>query len=192
MTRCVILLLDPMNFDRNKGEKSFIEATWGGVRNAILGATLVIGFGVLVLVTSIFSVAHGSSSEVQPVDNPPVVTQKVEYYLPYPGILPDSPLYKLKAARDRIVLWFTFDEQKKAEKELLYANKRIGAAVALADGGKMELAISTATKAEKYLESAVIRVNKLLAAGVDAKSLQLELEKATAKHKEILQRFDSF
>ncbi len=171
-----------MNFGGNKGERMF----------SFLGATLVMGLGVLVLVMSIFSsVARGASGE-SVANTPPVVVSKIEYYLPYPGILPDSPIYKVKMVRDRVVLWLTFGEQKKAEKELLYANKRIGAAVALADGGKKELAVSTATKAEKYLESAMARVDKLLAAGVDAKSLKLELEKATVKHKEILQRFDSF
>ncbi len=165
-----------MNFGGNKGERMF----------SFLGATLVMGLGVLVLVMSIFSsVARGA-------DMPPVVVEKSDYYLPYPGILPDSPIYKFKMVRDRVALWLTFDELGKAKKELLYANKRIGAAVALADGGKKVLAVSTATKAEKYLESAMARVDKLLAAGVDAKSLKLELEKATVKHKEILQRFDSF
>ena len=74
------------------------------------------------------------------------VTVKVEYYLPYPGILPDSPLYKIKAIRDRVQLVLTFDEVQKAERELLYADKRVGAAWALADGGKADLAVSTATK----------------------------------------------
>jgi hypothetical protein len=111
---------------------------------------------------------------------------KVEYYLPYPGILPDNPLYKLKAIRDRLRLWFELDEEKKARLELLYANKRINAAVFLVDGGKGSLGVTTATKAEKYLEQAVERTLKLSKDGKDVKSLMTELMTACRKHAEIL------
>lgn len=108
------------------------------------------------------------------------------YYLPYPGLLPDSPLYKLKAIRDRVGLWVTMDKEMKARKELAYADKRINAAQALMDGGKSELAISTATKAEKYLESSINRVQDLTDKGKDVKSLVLLLTNASAKHEEII------
>lgn len=112
---------------------------------------------------------------------------KVMYYLPYPGILPDNPLYKLKAARDKVTLVFTFDGEKKARKELLFADKRINAAVFLTEGGKAELGVTTATKAEKYLEQAVSRATKMNKGGQDVKSLMLELQKATEKHTEVLE-----
>jgi hypothetical protein len=38
---------------------------------------------------------------------------KVAYQLPYPGILPDHPLYFLKALRDRLHLFFNRSLQKK-------------------------------------------------------------------------------
>lgn len=112
---------------------------------------------------------------------------KIEYYLPYPGILPDSPLYKIKAARDRILLILTLNEEKKARRELLFADKRINAAVFLTEGGKAELGVVTAVKAEKYLEQAVARAEKMHKGGQDVKSLMLELQKSVAKHTEILQ-----
>ncbi len=112
---------------------------------------------------------------------------KIEYYLPYPGILPDSPLYKIKAARDRILLILTLNEEKKARRELLFADKRINAAVFLTEGGKSELGVTTAVKAEKYLEQAVGRAEKMHKGGQDVKSLMLELQKSVAKHTEILE-----
>lgn len=112
--------------------------------------------------------------------------KKVDYYLPYPGILPDSPLYKIKALRDRIKLLITFDETEKARLELQYADKRINAAFALSEGNKRNLAMTTATKAEKYLEQSTNRVIKLIKMGRDEKSLLLSLDKAIMKHLEML------
>ncbi len=48
----------------------------------------------------------------------------IEYALPYPGLLPDSPLYILKAIRDRIIEVLISDTMKKANFELLAADKR--------------------------------------------------------------------
>jgi hypothetical protein len=98
----------------------------------------------------------------------------MEYYLPYPGILPDSPLYKIKALRDKIDLWFTFNPVEKATKELQYADKRINAAIFLMQGGKASLGVSTATKAEKYLESAAGLAVGEEKSGKDVKSLLLQ------------------
>lgn len=166
----------------------YLKQAWGNVRNAIIGCSAAVLFGIAVLLMSIYSVA--APARVYPAGE--VVTVRVQYYLPYPGMLPDSPLYKVKAARDRVMLWLTVNEEKKAKRELLYADKRIGAAAALLDGGKPDLAITTATKAEKYLESAVNRVKTLSSQGKDVKSVEMVLEKAIAKHREILESRPEF
>ena len=167
------------------GKGSFIDSAWGNLRNALIGCSAALLFGLAVLMMSILSVGKSAAAGVAVAAAKDPVTVKVEYYLPYPGMLPDSPLYKLKAIRDRLQLVLTFDEAQKAGKELLYADKRIGAAEALASGGKVDLAVSTATKAEKYLESAVNRVKKLSSSGRDMKSMMMTLEKAVAKHREV-------
>lgn len=174
------------------GKGSFIDSAWGNLRNALIGCSAALLFGLAVLLMSILSVGRSAAAEVAGLTVKEPVTVRVEYYLPYPGMLPDSPLYKIKAVRDRLQLVLTFDEIRKAERELLYADKRIGAAQALADGGKMDLAVSTATKAEKYLESAVNRVKKLSGSGRDVKSMIMTLEKAVAKHREILENRPEF
>lgn len=112
---------------------------------------------------------------------------KVDYYLPYPGVLPDSPLYKLKTIRDRVRLWATWDKQAKAKAQLLLADKRINAATVLAEGGKVSLGVSTATKGEKYLEESVNLAAEMVKEGKDVKSLLLTLGKATAKHSLVLE-----
>ena len=122
---------------------------------------------------------------------PPVVeavTEEIDYYLPYPGILPDHPLYWLKMARDRVFLWLTRDPTTKLERLLLYADKRIGAAEALIKGGKSDLGLSTASKAEKYLEQAVDQLEVVKNKDKDkAERLEELLGRATLKHKEVLE-----
>lgn len=172
----------------------FWKSTWGNrstdMRNAVIGCSAAVLFGLAVLLMSIFSVANPQSvypaEEVLAKVAGPVEV-RVEYYLPYPGILPDSSLYRVKALRDKVRLVLTFDQEAKAEKELLFADKRIGAAVALIEGGKVSLGVSTATKAEKYLESAVKRIIALQRDGRDVKSMLGTLTKATAKHVEVLE-----
>lgn len=112
--------------------------------------------------------------------------QKNDYFLAYPGILPDNILYSLKMVRDRIKLFFTIDPLRKVDVLLLYADKRIGAAKALMEKGKASLVITTATKAEKYLERAVNQERVARESGKDTSGQQDKLLKATFKHEEIL------
>lgn len=105
-----------------------------------------------------------------------------EYYLPYPGILPDHVLYPLKMIRDRIRLLMANSPSKRVELQLLYANKRIGAAQALVVGGKSELGVDTAVKAEGYLSQAIASADEL-----DQPSYWEELSLATIKHQHLLE-----
>lgn len=111
---------------------------------------------------------------------------KVDYYLPYPGILPDHPLYWLKMLRDRLILLLTAEPQAKLEKLMLYADKRLGAAKVLIEGGKVQLGITTATKGEKYLEQVVLEWQILKKANKTTLETKERLNKEFAKHKEIL------
>ena len=162
-------------------------------RSAVIASGAAVIFGVGVLILSILAVVNPTAvSPYEGASTAAVMVEKVQYYLPYPGLLPDSPLYKFKALRDKIGLWLTWDEKKKVEKELFLADKRINAAVALMAGGKASLAGSTATKAEKYLEQAVSGAQRLTNAGKDVKSLEMTLAKAIAKHREILESAPDF
>lgn len=109
-----------------------------------------------------------------------------DYYLPYPGILPDHPLYFLKMIRDRIWLILTTNPLKKAEVLLLFADKRIGAAAVLVEGNKVNLGLTTATKAEKYLERALEMEKKARDSGKDTRAFLEKLQQATSKHEELL------
>lgn len=106
--------------------------------------------------------------------------QKVDYYMAYPGILPDHFLYKIKMVRDRIKTYLTSNLQAKVSLFLLYSDKRIGAGKILIEGNKVPLGLSTILKGEKYLEQAVGIAEK-----IQDRELLDKLNKACQKHSEI-------
>jgi len=110
----------------------------------------------------------------------------VNYFLAYPGILPGNFLYPLKMVRDRIWLFLTPDPLQKAQTLLLFADKRLGAGKALVEKGKEDLGITTLSKAEKYLERALIQGKIAKQKGKETKSFFATLQKASKKHQEIL------
>lgn len=116
----------------------------------------------------------------------PAGSAEIEYTLPYPGILPGHPLYFLKMARDRVLGWFITDPLKKAEYNLLMADKRLNSGLFLLEKGQTTLAESTFSKGEKYLEKALDEAQKAKAAGHDTTALMSRLSLATLKHQEVL------
>lgn len=115
------------------------------------------------------------------------VVPKVEYHLAYPGILPDHKLYWLKMIRDRVWGWLITDAAKKAEFYLLMADKRIGAAEALLEGGKASLGEVTASKAGNYFLKAVDKLVEAKENGKDVESLEEKLMLANVKHQQVLE-----
>ncbi len=119
-----------------------------------------------------------------------VAQEKVLYNLPYPGILPDHPLYIVKIIRDRLLEFGTRDNLKKAELYLLNSDKRFAMAIALSKKGKEKQAIEVASKGEKYF----LKIPQLL---IDAKKQGSgsssefvdTLKLSNAKHKEVLETF---
>lgn len=158
----------------------------------LLLISVFLGCGFLVLGASVFTGVGNQdrdsskkilAAEISPSEEQPV-EEKVDYYLVYPGILPDHFLYPLKMVRDRIWLILTTGPKRKAEVMLLFADKRLGAGKALIEGGKEKLGITTLTKGEKYLEQAAGQ----LKLAKDKDTLLMEkLTKAAAKHEEVLQ-----
>ena len=145
----------------------------------LVASSAALVFGVAIVLMSLLSVSD--PAKVYP--SAPYV--QVDYFLPYPGLLPDSPFYKLKALRDKIILTFTRQGAEKVEMYLNLADKRLGAVVALSEGNQLSLAVSTLTKAEKYLLQSVEETILLQKQGKDVKSLLLTLTKATRKHLEV-------
>ena len=132
-----------------------------------------------------FSDAVGLSATKQVLAFDQVKRKNIDYTLAYPGrILPDSPLWQVKALRDW--LWFsvTFNVSRKAELALLFADKRLVGSATLFERKKYELAFSTLTKAEKYLEEAARISEENRKKGIDTSGFDSKLANASLKHRE--------
>jgi hypothetical protein len=113
-------------------------------------------------------------------------TPEINYELPYPGLLPDSPLYFFRAIRDRIVGLLISDPLKKAEFDLLQADKRLNAGIYLFNKGKTSLAFSTVSKAENYFLQALDKVEEAKKQGENINDLKGKLKNAVEKHEQEL------
>lgn len=115
-------------------------------------------------------------------------TQYEDYVLPYPGLLPDSPLYLLKTARDRLISILISDVKKKAEFNLLQADKRLQAGVMLIqkDKTKYDLAQTTISKGQNYFEEALDKVKEAEKQKKELGDLKSKLRKAAKKHHAVL------
>ncbi len=107
----------------------------------------------------------------------------IKYFFPYPGkILPDNSIYFLKALRDKAWLFLNTNPNKKAEILLLFSDKRLASSRILFEKGKPNIAFSTLSKAEKYLEQAAFQNEKNRENGIDTSSFDLKLATASLKH----------
>ncbi len=77
-----------------------------------------------------------------------------------PPILPDHPLYVLGMVSDRLDLWLASPEERFMLK-LEYADVRLATSQALVERGRPGMAITTLTKAEKYIISAAEEIQNL-------------------------------
>lgn len=112
--------------------------------------------------------------------------EKVNYELPYPGLLPDNPLYFLRVIRDRVVSFLISDSLKKAEFNLLQSDKRLNAGVYLFNKGKIDLAISTISKAENYFEKSLQKIKEARRQGMETTGITNKLIDSSKKHQEVL------
>lgn len=159
------------------------------IRRFLFAVALLV-FASGILITSILRTASPSYAFSQgstPTASPTVTSGGVDYYLAYPGILPDHFLWPIKTARDNVWLFLTTDPLKKAELFLLLSDKRIGAAQVLIDGGKSELAVSSAFQAEKYLQEAFSQEELARNKGMEVSGFLDRLALASLKHREKLE-----
>jgi len=139
--------------------------------------TIILVTKILILVAILVFIFFTGNSLAQS-------SPSVKYDLPYPGILPDHPLYKLKVLRDKIATFLISDPTKKAQYHLLLADKRLVMARMLVDKDMIELAKETALKGENEYTLLVFMykdINKK-----PSKPLFNKLEKAAMKHQELL------
>lgn len=137
---------------------------------------------VIVLISLLFP-ALSHAQETTPTPSP------VEYTLPYPGLLPDNPLYFLRAIRDTMQSFLASNPLKKAEFYLLQADKGVSASSILVEKTEtVKLAGATAIESQQYFEKAIEAVHEAKKQGLDTHEISKKLVTANAKHIELLQK----
>lgn len=159
------------------------------MRKYLLGI-LAFAFAFAILSISVFRSASVRYAFATPPSTPVLGSEdkiKIDYQLPYPGrILPDSPFWPVKALRDRLWHALTVNHSKAAELSLLCSDKRLGMSKILFERGKPELAFSTLTKGEKYLEEAVDHESEARKKGADTSEILLKISNASLKHRQVI------
>jgi len=113
----------------------------------------------------------------------------IDYYLPYPGkVLPGTILWPIKAFRDKLWLIVNTSPTKEAELVLLFADKRLALSCVLVSNGNYDVGISTLTKAEKYLEEALLIGEQNTKLGYLTDDFFVNINKSALKHFELMQK----
>lgn len=150
----------------------------------------LLAFAFLLFLLS-FNISFAKSDLAAAQTTTPSPEPEVNYELPYPGLLPDSPLYFLRVIRDRIVGLLISDPLKKSEFNLLQADKRLNAGIYLINSAgkndkKIALAFSTISKAENYFEEAINKIKEAKNQGKDVVGMEGRLTQSLKKHKQEL------
>jgi hypothetical protein len=119
----------------------------------------------------------------------PTPTPKIDYSLPFPGILPTHPLYPLKLLRDKILLLTTRDPMKKSEYLLIFADKNLAMGEILAQEGNRSEALETYLHAEENLNASLDRLAQSKSDGVFPPGPLSKRELSYKKHKEVIEDF---
>lgn len=141
---------------------------------------IVIAFlSALFFIPSIYDITQSQSINIE--------EKEVLYQLPYPGLLPDHPLYFVKVIRDNILLFTTRDNYKKANLYLHLSDKHMAASIELANKGTEQLATNELVKAEdKFMQIPDLLQEIKEQGGSYPSDFTLELYQSNAKHKQVI------
>ena len=137
----------------------------------------------ITLATAYAQVASSSSAKM------PSTSEVNSYQLPYPGMLPDNPLYFLKVFRDDLTALFLGKPLDKAEFDLLQSDKNVEASYLLVtqQQGKAALAWTTFSTAQDYFDQAISQTESAQKQGYSVKDISKRLATANQKHVQTLQ-----
>jgi len=144
-------------------------------------------FLILIVFLIIFSTPTFAKTEIpMPTvsTTPSPVLEMIDYQLPYPGILPGSPLYSLKMVRDRIIELLISDPLKKANFYILQADKRVASSLLLFEKGNNSLGQSTISKGQNYLEKSLERAIAAKNSGKDVGDTFSQIKNSATKQRQ--------
>lgn len=146
---------------------------------------------VIILAASVSHTASVKYSFNQPPSPVPSTGEKVaiSYSLPYPGkISPTSPLWFLKAFRDKALLATAVDPVSRANLLLLMADKRLSFANDYFNKGQIEVSLSVLNKAEMYLSASYESAIKARESGEHVDALLQRLSASSLKHRQLIEQ----
>lgn len=113
--------------------------------------------------------------------------QQINYELPYPGILPNNPLYSVKSARDSIMQWMMRDNIKKAQLRLQISDKNVRGAQMLLKEKDYERAEKILRNGEQIFEKAIEDALNAKEQGASPTSeFKEKLKISNLKHREVI------
>ena len=110
----------------------------------------------------------------------------IDYHLPYPGLIPDHPLYRIKKIRDWLLVNLTRNELRKIELHLIFADKKLVMGDVLFKKRNTKLSIETFFEAETELSSAVSQLSLYSESQIPPTGLADKLELSVQKHEEVI------
>lgn len=146
---------------------------------------------LFLIVLSLLIIFNGSSYAAE-ISTPSATSSDVNYFLAYPGILPDNPFHFLKAARDRAVSFLINDDRKRAEFNLLTSDKRMFAGQILIEKDKTELGLITISKSNNYFHNAISAAEKARKQKLDTVGVYGQMDLSIQKHIELMQKYERY
>lgn len=151
-------------------------------------------FASLILVISILRTASVRFTFSEPSPKPEfsqgediIQKSEINYTLPPTGnVLPDSPLWILKMAKDRLWMSLLTNQEKKTELKLLFADKRLAIAGKLFEKKDANLGYATLVKAEMYLDEASLAEIESRHKGANTDEFLIKIANASLKHRQVI------
>ena len=144
---------------------------------------VLVGF-IIAVYSFVFPFAF--AQEVAPQAALPT-SSPVEYALPYPGILPDHPLYIFKQLRDTILLVLITKPIRKVEFYILLSDKKLAMGATLLTKKKSDLATQIAGKSITDLEVAEKLIFEIPNGNNnEVANVKDRFEKSVLKHEEVI------
>ncbi|KKP94619.1 MAG: hypothetical protein US02_C0022G0003 [Candidatus Levybacteria bacterium GW2011_GWA2_36_13] len=141
---------------------------------------------IVLFLFSLVTTGRSFAKEDNILSPSPTPITKIEYQLPYPGLLPGSPLYPLKKLRDKIIEVLTTDPLKKAEFYLLQSDKNLETGVMLVNRGDGKTAESTISKGENYFEQAISKIISAKEEQANVDEVLGRMQLSSMKHQEVI------
>lgn len=145
---------------------------------------------VLSLITFSFAIYIPlATAYAQEVSSSSSASPSSDYQLPYPGMLPDNPLYFLKVFRDSLTSFFINKPLDKANFDLLQSDKDVEASYLLVtqEEGKTALSFQTFSQAQDYFDQAINEAENAKKQGYSTQDIANNLLLANKKHEQILE-----